>query len=139
LDELRAWERLRSARVGHLATVGPDGTPHVVPFVFAADGRTIYWAVDAKPKRSRELKRLSNIRSNPRVELVADGYSETWRALWWVRGRGTARILEPGTEWDLGLRVLAEKYEQYRTDPPPGPVVAIDVDTITAWAAGDQP
>lgn len=137
MDEQEAWERLRSARVGHLATCGPDGSPHVVPFVFAFDGQTLYWAVDQKPKRSRDLKRLSNIRTNPNVEVVVDGYREEWSELWWVRAAGTARILEPNDdEWDRALALLAEKYPQYRDDPPPGPVVAIDITRFVSWEAG---
>jgi PPOX class probable F420-dependent enzyme len=135
MNEREAWERLRPARVGHLATVNPDGSPHVVPFVFAVADHTIYWAVDAKPKRARQLKRLSNIRSNPHVEMVVDGYGEDWRSLWWIRARGVARILEPGNEWDRALTLLAEKYEQYETGPPPGPVVAIDVTHVVDWEA----
>ena len=135
MDEREAWERLRSARVGHLATISPDGSPHVVPFVFALEGRTLYWVVDAKPKQPGELKRLSNIRANPNVELVVDNYEEDWRALWWVRARGTARILSRGDEWDRALELLAQKYPQYRTAPPPGPVVAIDIARVVSWDA----
>ena len=136
MDEHAAWERLRSARVGHLATCGPDGTPHVVPFVFVLDSTTLYWAVDAKPKRSRELKRLANIRSNPNVEVVVDAYQEDWRSLWWVRANGTARILEPGEEWNGALSSLAGKYPQYLDRPPPGPVVAVDITRLVGWEAG---
>jgi len=135
MDETEAWQRLRSARLGHLATVGPDGSPHVVPFVFAADDRTIYWSVDAKPKRSKELKRLSNIRADPRVQVVVDEYEENWQALWWVRASGTARILQPGDEWDGAMALLAEKYPQYRAALPRGPVVAIDVAQVVGWDA----
>ena len=136
MDEHDAWERLKDARVGHLATAGPDGTPHVVPFVFAVEGRTLYWSVDAKPKRTTELKRIANIRGNPNVEVVVDGYQEDWTRLWWVRVVGTARVLQPGHEWDLGIRVLAAKYEQYEGDPPPGPVVAVDVVRVVGWEPG---
>ena len=135
MDETEAWQRLRSARVGHLATVGPGGRPHVVPFVFAADARTIYWSVDSKPKRSKELQRLSNIRADPRVQMVVDEYEEDWQALWWVRASGTARILQPGDEWDRAMAMLAEKYPQYRAAPPPGPVVAIDIVEVARWDA----
>jgi PPOX class probable F420-dependent enzyme len=135
VDEGEAWDRLRSARVGHLATAGADGIPHLVPFVFTVEGRTIYWAVDAKPKRSRELKRLANIRANPNVEVVVDGYAEDWQALWWVRAKGVGRILDRGEEWDRALRLLAEKYPQYEANRPPGPAVAIDVARIVGWEA----
>src|SRR4249919_1876454 len=64
-----AWAKVRSARVGRLATVTPSDRPHVVPFVFAllelgAD-HVVYWAVDHKPKRSPDLQRIRNLRANP--------------------------------------------------------------------------
>ena len=45
------------ARVARLATVDPDGRPHVVPICFALDGDTLYTAVDEKPKSTRRLIR----------------------------------------------------------------------------------
>ena len=43
------------------------GRPHLVPFCFALEGETLYSAVDEKPKQSKRLKRLENIRSRPDV------------------------------------------------------------------------
>ena len=40
--------RLTAARVARLATLDPDGRPHLVPIVFALDGDTLYSAVDRK-------------------------------------------------------------------------------------------
>ena len=82
--------RFASARVARLATVDAGGGPHVVPITFAVDGDVIWSAVDDKPKRSRELKRLANIRSNPAVSVLADHYDDDWTRLWWVRADGTA-------------------------------------------------
>ena len=134
-----AIRRLRDARVGRLATVRPDGSPHVVPFVFAVLERgaqlTAYWAVDEKPKRSRTIQRLTNIEANPAVELVVDGYEEDWTKLWWVRASGRARILPAGDERETAIAALLERYPRYRTAPPAGPVVAIDIDRLTGWAA----
>ena len=101
--------------------------------MFAVAGETIYWAVDHKPKGTRELKRLRNIRANPNVELVADHYEDDWARLWWVRATGHARIVEDEGEADRAVEILAEKYPQYRSDPPPGPVVAIEITRVTAW------
>ena len=58
-------ERVRTARVARLATTDPDGRPHLVPIVFVLDGQTLYSAVDAKPKRSRRLRRVANARERP--------------------------------------------------------------------------
>lgn len=135
MDERAALARLAAARVGRLATADAAGVPHVVPFVFVLDGRTVYWAVDSKPKRSPRLKRLENIRANPNVELVADAYDEDWSSLWWVRARGRARLVEdPGTR-SRAMSLLAEKYQQYAGDPPEGTVVAIDIGRLSWWEA----
>jgi PPOX class probable F420-dependent enzyme len=133
VDRDEALRRLSSIRVAHLATSDRGSLPHVVPVVFALAGETIYWAVDHKPKGTRQLKRLRNIRANPNVELVADHYEEEWTRLWWVRVSGHARIVDADEEADLAIDLLAEKYPQYRADPPPGPVVAIDITRVTAW------
>jgi PPOX class probable F420-dependent enzyme len=132
--------RLADARVARLATVRPDGRPHLVPCCFALDGETLYSAVDAKPKTTLALQRLENLAAHPAVSLVADHYEEDWSALWWVRVDGVARVLRPGAGGDPGdegsrtaLDLLAAKYPQYRDRPPPGPVVAIDIVTWRAW------
>jgi PPOX class probable F420-dependent enzyme len=136
LDGAQARRRFTSARVARLATADASGVPHLVPIVFAVVGETIYTAVDAKPKRTTALRRLANVRSNPRVAVLADRYEDDWTALWWVRADGTARILDPEDTTTAGaLDALAARYPQYRRDPPPGPVLAIEVATWTGWAA----
>ena len=129
---MTARERFASARVARLATTGPDG-PHVVPIVFALDGDTLYFAVDHKRKRTTALKRLANLRADPRAAVLADAYDEDWTRLWWARADGAARILDPGHPEAIAL--LCERYPQYSDRPPEGPVVAIDVTRWTAWTA----
>ena len=89
--------------VAMLATVGPDGAPHVVPVVFAVhdDGEqtTVYTAVDAKRKSTQRLRRLANIEGNPRVSLLVDHYDEDWTQLWWVRADGLAEIHRGASRW----------------------------------------
>jgi PPOX class probable F420-dependent enzyme len=128
-------ERVANARVARLATIDPDGRLHLVPIVFVLDGDTLYTAVDAKPKRSRRLRRIENARERPGVTVLVDHYDEDWRRLWWVRLRGRARVLDGGNEAERALGLLAEKYEQYRTEPPGTPVLAIDVDEWRVWTA----
>jgi PPOX class probable F420-dependent enzyme len=132
-------ERMRllvaEARVARLATLTPDGRLHLVPISFVLDRDTLYSAVDDKPKRSRRLQRLANVRANPDVAVLVDHYDEDWSRLWWVRLRGRGRVLEHGSEGETGLALLAAKYEQYRRQPPGGPVVAIDVEEWRGWEA----
>jgi PPOX class probable F420-dependent enzyme len=127
-----ARRRFAAARVARLATVSGDGQPHLVPVVFAVEGDTVLMAVDQKPKRHRDLKRLRNIADNPTVSLLVDRYDEDWDALWWVRADGTARILETDA---TALDALAAKYPQYREHRPEGPIIALDIEHITSWEA----
>ena len=136
MTEAEARRRFATAEVARLATVGPDGRPHVVPIVFAVAGDTIYSAVDHKPKRTTALKRLANVVENPSVAVLADHYERDWRRLWWVRADGTGRVLEPGDEEARSaVALLADRYPQYRERPPAGPVLAVDVKRWTGWSA----
>ena len=127
--------RLTTARVARLATTDPDGRPHLVPIVFALDGDTLYSAVDRKRKRSSMLRRIENARARPDVTILVDHYDEDWSLLWWIRLRGRARVLDDGDERERALALLAEKYPQYRTEPPDGPVLAVDVTETRDWSA----
>jgi PPOX class probable F420-dependent enzyme len=135
MDEAELRERFASSHVARLATVDGVGKPHIVPIVFVLDGETIFIAIDQKPKRTRDLKRLRNIAGNPAVAVLADHYADEWRALWWVRADGTARVLEPGPETDRAIALLIERYSQYQGQPPPGPAVAIEVERWSGWSA----
>ena len=134
-DSILLRRRVAEARVARLATVDPDGRPHLVPITFALDGETVYSAVDAKPKRSRTLRRIENARRRPDVTVLVDHYDEAWTRLWWVRLRGRARVLDRGEEAARALALLTAKYEQYREAPPGLPVLAVDVEEWRGWAA----
>jgi PPOX class probable F420-dependent enzyme len=127
-------KRLARAQVAHLATAAPDGRPHVVPITFTTDGETLYFAVDAKPKRTTDLKRLRNIAANPAVSVLVDHYEDDWRKLWWVRVDGTARLVNDATEAEHAIDLLTNRYPQHRRARPGGPVVAISVDRISGWS-----
>jgi PPOX class probable F420-dependent enzyme len=117
-----------------LATVDERGVPHLIPVTFAVERGTLYTAVDHKPKSSRDLKRLANIRANPHVTLLADHYDDDWTRLWWVRVDGHARIID-GAEMSGPVALLAARYAQYREHPPEGPVIAVTIDNWTGWSA----
>jgi PPOX class probable F420-dependent enzyme len=139
LERASALGLFASARVVRLATVRPDGTPHVVPICFALEGDTVYSAVDHKPKASRALQRLANIAAQPRVSLLADAYSEDWSALWWVRADGIARAVEAGeSEHDRASGLLRARYEQYEGAPAFGPVIVVRVDLWHGWSSAPR-
>ncbi|MBM3219258.1 MAG: TIGR03668 family PPOX class F420-dependent oxidoreductase [Candidatus Rokubacteria bacterium] len=129
---------LATARVARLATADRAGQPLVVPVCYAfVDGR-IYSAVDAKPKRTRELRRLRDIADNPRVSLVVDVWDEDWARLAWVLVEGTAGILTTDLERTPALAALVAKYPQYAAMDllsTAGPVIAITPARVVAWRA----
>jgi len=129
-----ARERFAAARVARLATADAAGQPHVVPIAFALDGDRLFSAVDAKPKRTRILRRNVNARENPRVALLVDHWDEhDWSRLWWARADGRGRVLgprDPVAEWAVEL--LRERYPRIE---PTGEVLAVDVERWSGWEA----
>ena len=128
-----ARARFEEVSVAHLATVRPDGAPHIVPVTFAVDGDVIYTAVDAKPKRGTALKRLANVAANPAVALLVDHYADDWNELWWVRADGTGRVVDP--EHPEGVRALSLLADRYPRFASRGAVLAVDVRRWSGWAA----
>jgi PPOX class probable F420-dependent enzyme len=135
VDLPEAERRFREARVARLATVRPDGAPHVVPVVFVLLHETVWLVVDEKPKRTHELQRLANIRDEPRVSLLVDGYDEDWAGLWWVRIDGRARIAEAGPELERCVELLTSRYPQERERQPTGPAIIVQVERWRYWPA----
>jgi PPOX class probable F420-dependent enzyme len=135
MDTAEMQRRVAAARVACLATAGADGRPHIVPICFALDDQTLYFAVDAKPKRTTNLKRLRNIATNPAVSILIDHYEDDWDRLWWVRLDGHAQVVTEDAEVDSALQLLAQRYAQYRSTRPAGPVVAVSIEEMTGWSA----
>ena len=102
--------------MARLATVDDRGAPQLVPIVFALAEQTIYSVVDAKPKRTAELRRLENVRSNPAVSVLVDHYDDSdWSALWWVRADGAGRVLDAAErEARHAVELLLDRYPQQR-------------------------
>jgi len=132
-------DEVARSRVARLATLDADGRAHLVPIVFALVRETLYSAVDAKPKRSRTLRRIENARERPDVTVLVDRYDDgDWTRLWWVRIRGRARVLDDGEEAATALVALTAKYAQYREAPPGVPVLAIDIHEWLEWSAAGR-
>jgi PPOX class probable F420-dependent enzyme len=130
---------LEAHRVGHLATAGADGAPHVMPVCYALDEAGVYFVADEKPKRrpAREMKRLRNLGENPRAALVVDDYDDDWSRLAWVLVRGPARLVTEPRAHAAALALLRARYSAYRTmaldDPVRHPVVLIEPARVVLW------
>lgn len=137
MDSDTARRMFEDARVARLATVDPEGRPHLVPVTFAVQNQRVVTAVDHKPKRSTDLRRLRNIRTNPHVSLLADHYEDDWTRLWWSRADGRAEVAEDGPDRTAALDALAAKYPQYRDRRPAGPVILVEVTRWSGWRYSD--
>jgi PPOX class probable F420-dependent enzyme len=131
--ELR--RRFAASRVARLSTLRPDGGPHAVPIVFALVDDTVFSAVDAKPKRSTNLQRLTNVRADPRCALLVDHFEDDWSRLWWVRADGTAEVVDAPTVEHPGIQALVQRFPQYRDEPPSGALLVVTVQRWTGWAS----
>ena len=133
METKSARDRLRLASSAVLGTVDPERGVHLVPVVFTMVGDDrIDVAVDSKPKRSRRLRRITNIQADPRVSLLVDQYDDDWRRLWWVRADGRASVRE-------GVAGAVE-YDHRRRHPQLeghvlGPWIEIEIEAVTGWAA----
>lgn len=134
MSPAEARTRFAAARVARLATADAAGRPHLVPIAFAVAGDTVYSAVDAKPKRTRALRRLANVRANPAVSLLVDHWDEAdWSRLWWARADGRGQVLDPDDpEARRAVELLRERYPRQRAA---GEVLAVAVERWSGWTA----
>lgn len=139
-DEAR--EAFLASPVARLATLNPDGSPHLIPITFAGCGdpvNALVFAFDHKPKSGKPLRRIENIAARPAVCLLVDEWYDDWGRLWWVRADGTGEVLaDDDPRRETGLNALARKYVQYREVRPAGPVVWIDVSGWSGWSAAER-
>ncbi len=107
----------------------------MVPVCFALVDDVVYSAVDNKPKRSANLRRIANIVATGSTSLLVDHFEEDWSTLWWVRLDGTGRLVDDDDEAAAAIAALTAKYQQYQQRPPNGAIIAIDVQHWTSWSA----
>ncbi|WP_405717114.1 pyridoxamine 5'-phosphate oxidase family protein [Streptomyces sp. NBC_01537] len=138
-DEMRSrFERARAVRV---ATLDERGCAHVVPVIFVVDGDVFYSPTDKPKGRNPRPKRLRNLDHDQRVTILADCYDEDWLKAWWVRLRGTGRVVGESPERTHALGLLDRKYGQFdgpRYLKDGGPVLAVDVKDWLGWAYSDR-
>jgi pyridoxamine 5'-phosphate oxidase family protein len=107
-------EYLRGQRLGRLATVGEDGSPHVVPVGFRLDAEA--GVIEVGGHGLSRSKKWRDLKANPRAAIVIDDLASIQP--WTPRGieiRGTAELHDQGGEkfgpgWDAAwLRVLPRR------------------------------
>jgi PPOX class probable F420-dependent enzyme len=137
LEELPEWARmlLSQERVGHLGVIDAAGHPRVLPVTYAIYQGAVWSAVDNKPKRRPgEPARVRWLRERPKTALTVDRYDDDWSQLRWVQLLGETAVLD-GPPTGAVLDALARRYPQYRTDPPPGPLLRLTAVRAIYWRA----
>ena len=116
LDRAQIEALLDRAEVGHLATVGPDGFPYVVPIHYARIGGRLY------VHGLGQGQKLDNIARDPKVGLEVsfldgftrgDGPCDTNTVYRSVIVRGLAKVVE---DEDLVRRALSAVVAKYAPD-----------------------
>ncbi len=145
MAEDEARRRFAGSPVARLATVDPQGHPHLVPVVFAVHGDAVVTAVDRKPKSSPRLQRLHNIAARPAVCLLVDVYDEDWGRLWWYGPTATPTPCCP-TPPGAGPRrapqcprAVDAQVPPVPDWPPDGPVIVVAVHRWSGWEAASGP
>jgi len=120
-----------SRRVGYLATVYPDGRPHVVPISPVLDLDRLVFATE------RDTTKVRNLEGNPFVAIGFDEYDEDWSRLKQVIVHGEAYVIDSGFEFDRDRALLYEKYPQYETEAPvtqgESIIVEVRAERVVTW------
>jgi len=132
-----AKELIRSGALGHLVTLGSDGTPQVTCVWVAVDGDDLLTA-----HLNTHQRKLENVRRDPRVAISFEGTAVRppgLREHLAIRGRaaieegGAAELLQELAHVYLGPEVRFPPMD----DPPPGVRLRITVERVSGigpWA-----
>ncbi|MFJ8813066.1 pyridoxamine 5'-phosphate oxidase family protein [Amycolatopsis thermoflava] len=128
-------EFVAASRTATIATLGADGTPHLVAMWFAVLDGTIWLETKAKSQKA------VNLRRDPRITvLVEDGL--TYDALRGVSIEGRGVVSEdPDEIWAVGVNVFERYYGPYSAELRPAVemmlnkrvVVRVDPVRVRSW------
>lgn len=90
---------LNEPQLAHVATIEPDGTPHLTPVWVDTDGEHIVF------NTAKGRVKYRNIVRNPVVAVSVSDRANDFRTLW---VKGTAELIEEGA--DEHIDRLAKKY-----------------------------
>src|SRR4051812_8152277 len=116
-------EYLAGQRLGRVATVGPDGQPHVVPTTFRYNPDVD--AIDVGGMRMSQTKKLRDVRRNGRASIVVDDVLPPWQPRM-IEVRGDAEVV------DSGGKALGDQFEDVVVRIYPKRIVAFGIDDEAA-------
>ena len=99
-------EFLATERTLQVASIGPDGVPHLVPMWFAVvDGRIAFWTF-------AKAQKTLNLRRDPRITCLLEA-GESYGEL---RGVSITGRVEIADDYDTVFQVGAAVYARYQGD-----------------------
>ena len=117
-------EYLAGQRLGRIATVGPDGQPHVVPTSFRYNAE--HDAIDVGGLRMSQTKKLRDVRRTGRASIVVDDVLPPWQPRM-IEVRGSASVVPSGGKAfgeqfeDTIVRIQPTRIIAFGIDPGDGP------------------
>jgi pyridoxamine 5'-phosphate oxidase family protein len=106
-------------RLGRIATVGPDGQPHVVPTSFRYNPE--HDAIDVGGLRMSQTKKLRDVQRTGRASIVIDDVLPPWQPRM-IEVRGTAAVIPSGG------KVFGERFEDTIVRIQPTRIIAFGID-----------
>jgi PPOX class probable F420-dependent enzyme len=135
MTDAEVQEYLLQSRTATMATVGADGTPHLVAMWYAVVDGEIWFETKAKSQKA------VNLRRDPRITvLIEDG--ETYDSLRGVSFEGTGEIVEDTHSlWDVGVSVWERYNGPYTEEARPlvefmlnnRVAVRVEVQRVRSW------
>ena len=113
-------EYLATQGLGRIATVGPDGQPHVVPTSFRYNAE--HDAIDVGGLRMRQTKKLRDAQRTGRASIVIDDVLPPWQPRM-IEIRGTATVLPEGG------KALNERFEDTVVRIQPTRIISFGIDS----------
>jgi PPOX class probable F420-dependent enzyme len=134
-------ELLAEARRATLTTIDAgDARPRSVPICYAFLGDALWSPLDEKPKRASDptaLRRVQNLRADPRATILVDRWHEDWRRLAYVEIAVIGSLVGPDEPTHrTAVAALRERYPQYAAHRlEERPLLRFTVVGTVAWRA----
>jgi pyridoxamine 5'-phosphate oxidase family protein len=113
-------EYLAGQRLGRIATVGPDGQPHVVPTSFRYNAEND--AIDVGGLRMSQTKKLRDVQRTGRASIVIDDVLPPWQPRM-IEVRGSASVVPSGG------KAFGEQFEDTIVRIQPTRIIAFGIDS----------
>jgi pyridoxamine 5'-phosphate oxidase family protein len=111
---------LAAQQLGRIATVGPDGQPHVVPTSFRYNAE--HDAIDVGGLRMSQTKKLRDAQRTGRASIVIDDVIPPWQPRM-IEIRGTATVFPEGG------KALNERFEDTIVRIQPTRIISFGIDS----------